>query len=217
MTQRCIAYGFPCKMEIRQSESRDGSATVFGIAVPYGQLSQPIYGYFQEKFERGAFTECLAKKPDIVCSIDHNWGNILGRVSADNLRIQDKEEGLYVECELNNTTYASDLLKNLRSKNVRGMSFTFDSITDQWAKVEGMPTRTVSKAKLYEVCFTSNPAYLQTTAGARNAGLYTPEDVEALVAEKLGETPKRVAQPIVVTDDMKRRYEKMKRIATGSR
>lgn len=177
-----------------ESRSADGATVLTGLAIPYDSWSQPIYGYFKEKFQRGAFQDQLASNPDIVCSVDHDWGKILGRTSSRTLVLLQQDDGIYVECTIPNTTYARDLSESVSRKDIRGMSFTFDSIDEDWGKEDGKSYRSVKKAKLYEVCFTSNPAYLATSAGLRNMNVYSEEAAKEMLRvaeEKLNPAPQQ--------------------------
>lgn len=179
--KRSLCLGFDSTtFELR---TEDGSQFLTGLAIPYEQWSQPIYGWFKEKFARSAFAEYLATKPDIYCCVEHDMNKILGRSISDTLTLTEKDDGMYIRCAIPNTTYALDLVENVKNKNIRGMSFIFDPIDEDWGKEDGKEFRYIKKAKLYETCFTANPAYQQTTAGLRS-NIHSEAELRELIASK---------------------------------
>lgn len=162
---KTLATGFATTLNRR---SADGVEFVEGIAVPYNSWSQPIFRYFKERFLPGCFTDWISQKREILALCNHENSQILGRSSEQTLTLRDSGEGLFASVRLANTTYARDLLLNIEARNIKGMSFYFDSIDETWAKEDGLSTRTISKSKLYEVSFVTNPAYTDTTANARS-------------------------------------------------
>lgn len=153
----------------------DGKRVLIGTPIKYDSPSEPIYGYFTERIKQGAFKEHLADNPDIMCLRDHNPGWILGRTSSQTLRIIQNKDDISIECDCPNTTYALDLAESIRRKDLRGMSFGFDVLDDEWTMKDGVRNRDVIRAKLYEVTFTTIPAYPDTEVGLR--------DIESFKAE----------------------------------
>jgi HK97 family phage prohead protease len=92
---------------------------------------------------------------------------VLGRLSSGTLRLMPDERGIGVECSIGAYSYAKDLIVAIERKDLRGMSFIFDVLDDQWETRDGIPHRTVTKADIYEVAFVFFPAYSQTSAGVR--------------------------------------------------
>lgn len=153
----------PTKIE-RRSVEGTSSPTVYlcGIACPYNEWSQELAGcYFKERFLPGAFRNLGSE--DVICCIDHNQSKLLGRRSSGTLKLEDTPEGLRVECSMPNTSYAQDLVALADRGDMRGMSFEFDTIDDEWGTDGGVRSRTVKKADIFEVCFTTDPCYLSTT------------------------------------------------------
>lgn len=160
---------FSSAVAIQQRAQGEQNTPMFvGLACPYEKWSEKIFGFFREKFLPGAFAESLNSGEDIVCVMNHNREQLLGRTSAGTLRLMEKPEGLYVECDKTDTTYANDLEKLIRSGNIRGMSFEFEPLTNQWGKEDGVNTHIVEKAKLYEVSFVVNPCYPDSQADLRS-------------------------------------------------
>jgi len=151
---------FPFAIEKRSIEGSN-QTYLEGIACPYNSWSQVMGGHFKEMFLPGAFMDSLGKR-NVLCTNDHTRDKFLGSSNSGTLRIEERAEGLFVSLLLPNTTIGLDLLTMVNRRDVAGMSFDFMGLTDEWAHEEGIACRTISKAELYEVCFTPDPAYLST-------------------------------------------------------
>jgi HK97 family phage prohead protease len=147
-----------CKIERRAVGENSGDAVLTGLFCPYNVWSQPIG--FRERFLPGAFTDYTTR--DIACTVQHDLNRLLGRTSSRTLTISDSPEGMRAECVLPNTTFARDLLEQVGRGDVRGMSFDFICLEDQWEYDGPEVRRSISKAELYEVCFCPDPVYLHT-------------------------------------------------------
>lgn len=149
----------------------DGRKLFVGNAVVYRSLSEPIYGMFREEFLPGAFAEHLRTKPDIVATVDHDFTRLLGRTSSGTLRLMDDDKDLSVEVDRGDTSAARDLAVMIERKDIRGMSFMFDSVDDAWSfdETNKMRVRTVKVARIFEVSFVTFPAYEATDADMRSA------------------------------------------------
>lgn len=151
-------------LEIR-AEGEGESKKIIGYAVKWGQRSVPIWGMFEEQFERGAFSESI--NDDIYAAWNHNPSEILGRSTAGTLKLQEDEIGL--RYEITPPTWAERFVESIERGDVRGSSFIFRAEVDEWDESETMTIRTVKKAKLYEVSPVINPAYPTSEAGVRSA------------------------------------------------
>lgn len=141
-----------------------------GRCCEYNRPSELLYGYFREEIAPGTFDASLRSgKIDVYCSIDHDTNRVLGRVSANTLKLVLDERGIGVECPLPGYSYAADLALAIQRGDLRGMSFIFDVIDDSWETRDGFKHRVVTEADLYEVAFVFFPAYPETSAGLRMA------------------------------------------------
>lgn len=154
---RCVV----CAIEKRETEGR---VVLTGRPIVYNSWSERIGGYFKERILPGAFDEYLATEPDIIACRDHNPALLLGRTSSKTLRLRPDDDGIGVEIDPPETTYARDLIASVSRGDIRGMSFVFDCLSDAWSKDEGTPSRDVRKAKIYEVSYVTFPAYSATDA-----------------------------------------------------
>jgi HK97 family phage prohead protease len=164
---------FPVK-EIRVVREEGKPTKIVGYAAVFGQLSQKLTTRsgkeFREKIAPGAFKRSLVGDGDIFALRDHDPHKILARRSAGTLLIQEDENGLVFEITPADTTLARDLMADIDSKNVRGMSFGFDEPEDSWEKAEdGTPVRTLNSVTLGEISATAYPAYPDTMVECRSA------------------------------------------------
>ncbi len=152
--------------EVRETES-DGKTTqtVTGYAAVFNQLSDDLGG-FREQIAPGAFTNSI-KTDDIRALINHDPNQVLGRNTADTLRLNEDDRGLAVEIDLPDTQDARDLAVQMKRGDIDQMSFGFFTAVDgdTWTEIEGEPIRTLLKAELFDVSIVTFPAYPQTSAG----------------------------------------------------
>lgn len=155
------------KVEVRAAEGDNQPKKIIGYAVKWNKLSGPIFGSFQEKFQKGAFSKCLRNKPDVVASWQHNLSEILGRTTAKTLQVEEDNIGL--RYEINPPSWADDHLETIKRGDVTGSSFIFRAVKDAWdASNPDMEIRTVLEADLIEVSPVTFPAYSQSEAGVRS-------------------------------------------------
>lgn len=160
-----------CPVEVRTDN--EGKKFV-GRAVVYNQPSKLIYGHFVEEILPGAFDESLRSGRDVYCSIDHDCRKLLGRQSAGTLVLKPGAEGIDVEVPFADYSYAKDLAIAIQRRDLKGMSFIFDVLDDDWSMKDGKRHRAVRQADLYEVSFVFDPAYPETEAGMRSIPLALP-------------------------------------------
>lgn len=161
-------------------EVRSDEKVLTGCAVRYGDWSDLLFETFKERILPGAFADSLKSGRDIFCTIDHDPKRVLGRQSARTLSLRDDKKEMEVEVPFPPYTYAQDLVVAIKRGDLRGMSFIFDVIDDQWETRDGTPHRTVKKADIYEVSFVFFPAYPTTEAGVRMA--FPVDDEERAIA-----------------------------------
>lgn len=149
---------------------------VFGLAIPYSRVTtigNMDRGGFRESIAPGACNKSL-READIVALNNHNSWQPLGRTSAGNLALKSTTRGIEPDLQPIDTSYGSDLLKNVKAKIVRGWSFGFEVVKDDWT-LDGEPAdeytgtdRTIREMKLIEVSPVTFPAYAQTEISARS-------------------------------------------------
>jgi uncharacterized protein len=156
--------GFTSKVEIR-ADSEGETRKIVGYAVKWGERSNPIMGLFEERFEKGAFSESI--NGDIYAAWNHNPSEILGRTTSGTLKIYEDDVGL--RYEITPPKWAERYIESIERGDVRGSSFIFVAEEDEWDERGEIPVRTVRKARLYEVSPVVRPAYPTSEAGVRSA------------------------------------------------
>lgn len=156
-----------CYLAELRAEGDDGSPRLAGYAALYNVWSEDLGG-FREMIEPGAFTPVLGN--DVRALWNHDDNYVLGRVSANTLRLKEDERGLYVEIEPPETQWARDLVVSVKRGDVTQMSFQFRVDEDRWVEENGETQRYVKTfARLYDVSPVTFSAYPQTTLQARSA------------------------------------------------
>ena len=177
-------------LELRAAATGDGMQ-FSGYAARYDSPSLPLP--FVERIAPGAFTRSLKSRNDIKMFVNHSDLHVLASTRSKTLRLEDRPDGLFVEADLPDVTYANDLRVLIQNGTVNTMSFGFSTVRDSWS--DNGAERTLNEVRLHEVSVvTSTAAYPATTASVRNLRLIarrTATDFDALTdaiaALELGE------------------------------
>jgi len=139
-------------------------------------IGNPLKGGFYEQVAPGAFTKTI-DEADARFLIDHSSYHVVSRASAGTLNLSQDGLGLLTNSTLDTRlSYVNDLIANLDNGNIRGMSFGFQVVKDDWTSEEGrgadgqpaeVELRTIREVKLIEVSAVTFPAYEETDAGLR--------------------------------------------------
>ncbi|MDY6796966.1 MAG: HK97 family phage prohead protease [Actinomycetota bacterium] len=201
---------FP-KAELRLKESdKEGTiGTLEGLpGISYNSWSEDLGG-FVERILPGACNRSLLEN-DIVSCRDHEDHLILGRVSSGFLRLDNRDDGLYYEVDLPETTYARDLLVSVGRKDVKGNSFRFCTIDDRWTMTGGKEYRDIVEMELYELGPVTMPAYPQTGLGLRSLfhslGLDHRHLYRSLLRARTGQMEQRDTDMIASAVEALKRY-----------
>lgn len=161
-------------LEVRALE--DGAPVIAGYAVVFDAWSEVMLDArgrpFRERIAPGAFDRVLAAAPDIRALWNHNSDLPLGRTRNGTLRLAKDGAGLRIELAPPATTWGQDAVASIRRGDVSGMSFAFSAKReggDTWEKpgADGVATRTITDADLYEVSPVTFPAYPATRVQVR--------------------------------------------------
>jgi HK97 family phage prohead protease len=168
------------KLEYRALPVGNVGATegkITGLAAPFNSptmIGDSAYG-FREQFAPGAFTKTV-QESDIVFLYNHDTGMPLSRQSAGTLSLRQTDRGLEFEAVPVDTSYGRDLTANIAAGNIKGCSFGFRSVKEDWTDDDGNPAdewtgtqRTVREAQLLEVSAVTFPAYGDTDISSRDA------------------------------------------------
>jgi len=178
-----------------QIETReDGKVKIAGYAAKFGKISEDLGG-FREKIAHGAFKKAL-KTSDPRALFNHNRDFVLGRQSAGTLAVKEDKEGLYIEIDPPDTTFARDLMVSIRRGDITQQSFGFTVAKDSWEDLEkgSMPLRTLEEiGELFDVSPVTYPAYPDTEVALRSldtakAGGETAPEEKPMAFMPAGET-----------------------------
>lgn len=168
-------------IEVREAKPDSGSiGTLVGYAAVFNERSLDLGG-FTEIVLPGAFTESLKRGDDVRALIGHDPRLIVGRRSAETLRIEEDAKGLRYEIDLPDTTAGRDVLESVKRRDLDGSSFGFRTVKDDWKRLDGVYVRELIEAEVFDVGPVTYPAYTGTTAEARE-----------MVAQLLAEGRRRV-------------------------
>ncbi len=162
----------------KKSRIIEGHAVVFGVRsvnlTPWSD--KDIY----EVIERGAITQDLINKSDVVLTCFHNNEKILGRSTygKGTLTLSLDAKGLAFKCELPKTPTADEMLEAISRGDIKGMSFAFQDDEENGVIYERIPeeahdgknvfVRHVKRiTALYDVTIAGHPAYQQTDVSQR--------------------------------------------------
>lgn len=172
----------------RTTELRSVGQTmsIEGIAVSYNSLSPKgnLPG-FRERIAPGAFSRSIASGRSVSCLINHDVNLVLGKTSARNLQLADGATGLRFRCDCPSTSYAKDLIENIRAGVINQCSFGFACEDEDWDADpddrDGL-IRTVRQARLYDVSCVTSPVYDGTNvdeAAARSFPMGIPSEMRS--------------------------------------
>lgn len=143
--------------EVRQIGDR---RVIAGRAVPFNKKSTDLGNWF-EVIEPGAFSI----DGDIRALWQHDSSYVLGRTTAGTLEIEEQSDGIHVQVDPPDTTWARDALVSMERRDVSGFSFGFIVKRHEWKG----NIRHVQEAELLEVSVVSFPAYETTAEVLRRA------------------------------------------------
>lgn len=148
-----------------------GHAAVFGTPAYIGMKP---YGFW-EQINPGAFKRAI-KGGDVRMLHNHDPNLALARTTIKSgpgsLALTEVDKGLHTAAEFIDTSYARDVHEQVRTGVVSQMSFSFTPAQEKWAKNdEGEDVRTLHEVRLSDVSTVTYPAYTETDAAVRSAGL----------------------------------------------
>jgi HK97 family phage prohead protease len=119
---------------------------------------------YKEVISRNALDN--ADLTDVVLNIDH-MGKPAAKTKNNTLRLEIRDEGLYMEADLAKNVTGRELYEDVRNGFYDKMSFAF-SVEEEYYDKETR-TRYITKIKkLYDVSCVTHAAYNQTSVSARN-------------------------------------------------
>jgi HK97 family phage prohead protease len=146
----------------------DGTRTLTGMAIVYGQRSQNLGG-FVEVVSPAALTDTLSTGKNVLLLNNHNSSQPLASTASGTLSLKTDSRGVSFTAKLDTRlSYANDLALSIEAGVTSGMSFGFRTLDDSYANDSGVLVRTLNQIELFELSATVNPAYLQTVVDVRS-------------------------------------------------
>ena len=188
------------KVEIRcELRSENEGRHISGKAISFDTQSNDIG--FIEILHRGCITQELIDSSNIVFLYNHDYNQVIARANKGKgtLNIDLRDDGVYFDLEVPNTTMGNDLLENIRLGNITQCSFGFNYANEEGAykdeKIGDVWYRNVYKiGELYDLSAVTYPAYDDTYVNARMQERSKMED-------KLKETEKIQEEDEKMSDD----------------
>lgn len=151
-------------IQIRSASDDERRLHFTGRAVVYDQLSQDLGGW-QEVIKPGAATRTLAATPDVRFLINHDANLLLARTASGTLRLTEDADGVLVDSDMADVSYARDLAVLIERGDLSQMSFGFWVTADGWSgSLHEVREFDFDGGDVSAVTF---PAYTQTSAELR--------------------------------------------------
>ena len=161
----------PLEIRIRRDDDGptklEGHAAVFNVWTDIGKPGTPWH--FRERIAPGAFRDTLGSF-DTAALFNHDANQILGRLNAKTLQLEEDDEGLRFEIDLDTESeLAMQVARHVERGELWGNSFSFTVEKQTWDEDdEGNIDRTITRiGTLYDVGPVTFPAYEQTDLVAR--------------------------------------------------
>lgn len=176
----------PKVQTVRQSGKT--ASVITGYAAVFNSPTV-IGGLFREQIAPGTFTEAV-RLDDVRALYNHLPQYVLGRTGSGSARIFEDSYGLRYEIHVNpDDAIAVSIAATIQRGDVTGSSFSFwlpDADSEEWTQPDrrGLPLRTITRARLFDVGPVTFPAYDAATAGARHhdAGMQRLADCQHALA-----------------------------------
>ena len=181
--------------EVRASGKKRG---IRGLAARYN-VKTVLQPGLSEIIRPGAFARTVQRKDSCIACFNHDEQQILGRTSAGTLRLADTDEGLEFDCDLPETSYAEDLLANIRAGNISECSFGFfldDPEGDSFIQDGEGFLRELLSLRVFDVSPVVAPQYSGgvTNVSARSRQILWPDGTPSSV--ELRSAAPRVVVPV---------------------
>lgn len=151
-------------IQVRAANDDERRLHFTGRAVVYDQLSEDLGGW-QEVVRPGAATRTLAGTPDVRFLINHDANLLLARTRSGTLTLSEDSDGVLVDADMADVSYARDAAVSLERGDLSQMSFGFWVVSDSWSG-------NLHEVREFDfdggdVSVVTYPAYTQTSAELR--------------------------------------------------
>ena len=152
----------------------DATPLLTGYASVFYRKNNPgtQFELWQNLFERimdGAFDDAI-KSDDVRGLFNHDPSLVLGRNTAETMKLAVDKRGLKYDIDLPDTQVARDVATSIARGDVSGSSFAFVVEEVNWRDEGDKEIREIKKVRLYDVGPVTYPAYKATSTGLRDDG-----------------------------------------------
>ena len=211
-------------VEFRSTGEPGDGRTLEGYAAVFDAptLIESSVGTFEEVIKRGAFRKTLTER-DPVMQFDHGNDKRTGSTPIGAIKeLREDDHGLFVRARLFDNELVEPIRQAIEGGAVRGMSFKFRVVRDQWLDSEGRRIdpddlagvladpdqgtvrREIREVELFELGPVVFPAYRQTTVGVRS--VFDPSQVALRgVIAQFGLDPGCIRRHLSIFDEDARR------------
>ena len=160
-------------------------------------------GQFVEEIKPRTFERALMKNDSIDLLFNHDRSRKLGSTKEGNLELREDNVGLRAIA----TVTDSEVMEKARAGELRGWSFGFSSLKDEWStKADGMQKRSIEEMDLFEVSVLSKtPAYIATSIESRG------EDDSVLTETRIEDFQAKIEDNSSKTEDKTEKLEETKK------
>ncbi len=153
--------------ELRVEIADNKKPKIRGHAAVFDQKSEDLGG-FREIIKPGAFRKTLRDKSDVRALWNHDANYVLGRTKSGTLALKEDKEGLAVDIDPPETSWAADLMRSIERGDVDQMSFAFRAVRQTWDDSDPKNIlRELEEVQLFDVSPVTYPAYPQTSVSVR--------------------------------------------------
>lgn len=167
-----------------QLRAAEDGQSISGYAAVFNE--QYDSGYFIETIKSGAFTNVLAKNPDVRALFNHDPNQILGRTKSGSLKLKQDNTGLRFDANLREgSAICAEVHGAIKAGDIDGCSFSFIPSKVSWReeKDPNDPKRTLYYRdieefdELFDVGPVTYPAYGATSVDARSLTRLFPDGI----------------------------------------
>lgn len=167
--------------ELELRDEGEAMPVITGHPILYNVWSEDLGG-FRERIMPGAASKTILEA-DIRALINHDPSLLLGRTTAGSLTLTEQAKGVHMRLTPSDTSYARDLITNMREGNIDQMSFAFRVSGPTFIKREDAKTppagtgevwnedwseREIYQLAMYDASIVTYPAYPKTDAQVRS-------------------------------------------------
>ena len=156
--------------ELTRAEARDDGFTLEGYAAVFNSDTtiDSWEGQFVERIAPGAFAKTISERTPVM-QFDHGHHPFIGSIPIAAIQtLREDSRGLFVRARMLDNDLVKPVRDAIAAGAIRGMSFRFGVVKDDWDHSGDMPVRTLMEVRLHELGPVVHPAYEDTTVGVRS-------------------------------------------------